>query len=268
MKTRIFVGAGLILLFAAILLMGGWFQILAFTVAALISVYELGKAYRAKGFHPCLWPLYAFAALYYVTYALFAPAFLGVLALCCLLALCTERIFNPARTTQDAFCSLFVFVYPLAFYVTLAMVAEFSSTLLLLCFAGPLMGDTVAYFVGSAIGKRKLCPHISPKKTVEGSIAGLFGGALGGLVAWALQGLGLGAGYTLPTLWAALILGFLCGGMGQIGDLFASSIKRWADIKDYGCIFPGHGGMMDRLDSVLMCAPLVCIYILLAVQAW
>ena len=60
-----------------------------------------------------------------------------------------------------------------------------------------------------------------------------------------------------------LIVGLVCGGLGQIGDLFASVLKRWADIKDYGNLFPGHGGVMDRLDSVLMCAPIVLWYIYL-----
>lgn len=258
MKMRILVGAGLILLFAAILIIGGWFQVLAFTVAAVVSVYEMGQACKAKGLHPCLWPLYIFAALCYPVYYVSRHAdYLWVLTLCCLLALFAERIFNPARTTEDAICSLFIFVYPLALYVTLAMVASVSAYALLLCFAPPLMGDTLAYFVGSAIGKRKLCPHISPKKTIAGSVAGCFGGALGALLPWALQAPSLGWHSILPNLLPILILGFLCGAVGQIGDLFASSIKRWADIKDFGVIFPGHGGMMDRLDSVLMCTPLV-----------
>lgn len=256
-------GAGLILLFAAILVLAGWFQVLAFTAAAVISVYELGAACRARGFKPCLWPLYVFAALYYAAYVRLRPAWLGVLALCCLLALCAERIFNPNRTTEDAICSLFVFVYPVSLYVTLAMVASASKSMLLLCFAAPLLGDTMAYFVGVTMGKHKLCPHISPKKTVEGSVGGFIGGALGGVLTWALQGLPGLRSAALPDLWHLLLVGLLCGGAGQIGDLFASTVKRWADIKDYGKIFPGHGGMMDRLDSVLMCAPLVYVCMLL-----
>ncbi|MEA5059791.1 MAG: phosphatidate cytidylyltransferase [Candidatus Pelethousia sp.] len=263
MKTRILVGAGLLLLFAAILFFGGWFQVLAFTAAAVISVHEMGKACGARGYHPCLWPLYIFTAFYYLAYANLRAAWLGVLALCCLLALCAERIFNPLRTTEDTICSLFVFVYPVSLYVTLAMVASLSKSLLLLCFAAPLMGDTAAFFVGSTLGKHKLCPHISPKKTVEGSVGGFLGGALGGMLTWALQGLPGLYSSIQPGLWQLALAGLLCGGVGQIGDLFASTVKRWADIKDYGNIFPGHGGVMDRLDSVLMCAPLVYVCMLL-----
>lgn len=259
MKIRIVVGAGLILLFAAILVIGSWFQVLAFTVAALISIYEMGAACRARGFSPCLWPLYGLAALYYGAYAFLGSAWLGVLLLCCLLALCAERIFNPARTTEDAICSLFVFVYPVVLYVTLAMVASASKSLLLLLFAAPLLGDTMAYFVGVTMGKHKLCPHLSPKKTVEGSVGGFIGGALGGALTFALQGLPVLSSALAPGLWQLVLMGLLCGGVGQIGDLFASSVKRWADIKDYGSIFPGHGGVMDRLDSVLMCAPVLYV---------
>ena len=125
------------------------------------------------------------------------------------------------------------------------------------------MGDTVAFFLGSALGKHKLCPHISPKKTVEGSVGGFIGGALGGALTFALQGIPALHSAIAPGLWQLVVAGLLCGGVGQIGDLFASTVKRWADIKDYGNIFPGHGGVMDRLDSVLMCAPLVYVCMLL-----
>lgn len=264
MKIRVLVGVVLVLLLIAVFAFGLWFRAAVFTAAALISVYEMVRAFRARGYHPCAWPLYGLAATYWLAFLPVVSsglAYLRLLLLVWPLALCTERVFNPKRTTEDAICSLFVCVYPLAFYVMLSVVARVSSNLLLLCFTGPLMGDTLAYFVGSAFGKHKLCPHISPKKTLEGSIAGFLGGALGGLLAWGLHrlqipGISWGWGFTLPPM---LIAGFVCGGVGQIGDLFASTIKRWASIKDYGSIFPGHGGMLDRLDSVLMCAPAVFI---------
>jgi len=263
MKTRIVVGAGLIILFAAILVVGGWFQVLAFTAAAVISVYEMGRVCKSRGFNPCLWPLYGFGALYYCAYIHLGEAYLGVVAFCSLMAICAERIFNPARTTEDVICSLSISVYPLTLYVTLALVASLSKSLLLLCFAAPLMGDTFAFFVGSAFGKHKLCPHISPKKTVEGSVGGFVGGAIGGVLTFALQGIPAIKGAITPGLLQLACMGLLCGGVGQIGDLFASTLKRWADIKDYGNIFPGHGGVMDRLDSVLMCAPLVYVCMLI-----
>lgn len=129
---------------------------------------------------------------------------------------------------------------------------------LLMMFAGPLLGDTMAYFIGVFRGRHKLCPHISPKKTVEGSIGGLAGGIMGGILVYFVQQYFDIRPYVgiIPMM----VLGLLCGAMGQIGDLFASTIKRWADIKDFGTFLPGHGGMLDRLDSVLMCAPMVFLF--------
>ena len=266
MKTRILVGIGLVFLLAAMFLLGPWFRAIAFTAAALISIYEMDQVFRVKGHRICTWPLYAIGALYGL--AFLPKAGLSALGLClllCPLALCAERVFNPRRTMEDIICSLFVCIYPLGFYVMLAMVASHSACLLLLCFTAPLLGDTAAYFIGSALGKHKLCPHISPKKTVEGSVGGFFGGALGGLLAYAVGRYVPGVDWgLLPALGQALVLGLICGGIGQIGDLFASTIKRWAGIKDYGKIFPGHGGMMDRLDSVLMCGPVVYLCMALA----
>ena len=96
-------------------------------------------------------------------------------------------------------------------------------------------------------------------------MGGFLGGALGGLLAYAVGRYVPGVDWgLLPQAGQALALGILCGGIGQIGDLFASTIKRWAGIKDYGKIFPGHGGMMDRLDSVLMCGPVVYLCMALA----
>ena len=83
---------------------------------------------------------------------------------------------------------------------------------------------------------------------------------MGGFVCFLLQFIW---GLRLPIL-PMLLVGIICGGVGQIGDLFASVIKRWAGAKDYGNIFPGHGGVMDRLDSVLMCAPVVLCYVWLS----
>ena len=262
MKTRILVGIGLVLLLIAVFVLGPWFRAAAFTAAAVISVYEMRNAFKKKGHDLCIWPLYGFAAICWLaTIGGEARSLLESLLLIWVVAICAEQIFNTKRTMEDTICSLFVFVYPLAFYVMLANIASISANLLFLCFAGPLVGDTLAYFVGSALGRHKLCPHISPKKTIEGSIGGFFGGALGGLLTWWLgqQAIPYVEWGLVPGLGPALAIGLLCGGVGQVGDLFASAIKRWAGIKDYGKLFPGHGGMMDRLDSVLMCAPVVLI---------
>lgn len=115
------------------------------------------------------------------------------------------------------------------------------------------MTDTGAYLVGCAFGKHKLCPIISPKKTVEG----LFGGFLGGIVGMIAYGLALQHffGFTVNFLFAGLY-GVLGAGAATFGDLMFSVIKRQTGIKDYGKLLPGHGGILDRFDSVTVVAPL------------
>ena len=117
-----------------------------------------------------------------------------------------------------------------------------------------------AYFVGMRYGRVKLNPTISPKKTVEGAIGGLVGSTLTALVIFIIASI---LGMSPPSVIHFLIIG-LCGGfVGQVGDLFASIIKRHCQIKDFGHIFPGHGGMMDRLDSILFVAVFIYTYYLL-----
>ncbi len=126
---------------------------------------------------------------------------------------------------------------------------------LTLLFATMMMADTFAYFVGHAIGRHKLAPRISPGKTIEGGLGALVGGVLTALV---VRALGLGS---LPWM-HAVGLGLGITVLGTLGDLIESLLKRWAGIKDSGALFPGHGGMLDRLDSLLFSAPVLYYYLL------
>lgn len=112
--------------------------------------------------------------------------------------------------------------------------------------------DTCALFAGMFFGKHKLAPVVSPKKTVEGAVGGVIGGAVLVLLVALLMNATLGL--KMP-LWSAVVLGAVGAVLGEIGDLSFSVIKRQTGIKDYGHIFPGHGGVLDRFDSVLFVAP-------------
>lgn len=115
--------------------------------------------------------------------------------------------------------------------------------------------DTFAYFFGLLLGRHKLVPRVSPKKTVEGAVGGLVGGVIGVLV---LKGMALWAvGVSVFSWGQVLLLGFLGSGVSQIGDLSFSVIKREFQVKDYGNLLPGHGGVLDRFDSVTFVAPFV-----------
>ena len=113
------------------------------------------------------------------------------------------------------------------------------------------LSDTSALFIGRAFGRHKMAPNISPTKTWEGSIGGLCMSVLGGsLMGWWLH---------LPLV-HTVILAFLCGVSGQIGDLCESALKRDLGIKDFRTVMPGHGGVLDRIDSILFSAPLAYYY--------
>ncbi len=129
--------------------------------------------------------------------------------------------------------------------------------LLLLTMAGAWIGDTGAFFVGSFLGKNKLAPKISPNKTIEG----LIGGILSTSAFFVIMGLiytNLNSDISLNLILLA-ILGGVCTLFGVMGDLSASIIKRQCNIKDFGSIMPGHGGVLDRFDSILFVAPLMYI---------
>jgi len=116
-----------------------------------------------------------------------------------------------------------------------------------------MCGDSAAFYVGSRMGKTKLYPLVSPNKSVEGSIGGLLGSIVGAL----LVKVGFFPELTLgDCVGAALLLGVL----GQLGDLFESLLKRSCGVKDSGTIVPGHGGILDRLDSILFAAPAAFYY--------
>ena len=126
---------------------------------------------------------------------------------------------------------------------------------LLLPFIIAWLSDTGAYFTGYFLGKHKLCPKMSPIKTVEGAIGGVV---FAGFAAFVYLGFVYG-NFTAGFSWTAILIGSVGSVISQIGDLAASCIKRDFDKKDYGSLLPGHGGLMDRFDSVLFSAPYVLL---------
>ena len=124
---------------------------------------------------------------------------------------------------------------------------------LVLLLAIVMGSDTAAFFAGNAIGRHKLAPGISPGKTIEGAVGALLGGVAAAAI---VRSLGLPS---VPMA-HALLLGLAVSVLGIAGDLVESLLKRWAGVKDSGALFPGHGGMLDRLDSVLFGAPVLYYY--------
>ncbi len=138
-------------------------------------------------------------------------------------------------------------------WLALAHLADGRRPLLLLCLALVWAADSAAYVVGKFLGRRRLCPQVSPGKTVEGLAGGLVGAALTGLAAgalWRLDGVAIAALVALTTI---------CAGVSVVGDLTESLFKRRAGVKDSSHLLPGHGGVLDRIDALIAAAPLFAL---------
>ncbi|MBQ7485058.1 MAG: phosphatidate cytidylyltransferase [Oscillospiraceae bacterium] len=158
-------------------------------------------------------------------------------------------------------CALLIagVVIPLALSSLLRLrLLEYGAGLVLIPLVAAFCSDTMALFGGMALGRHKLAPLASPKKTVEGALCGLAGG-MAGMVLYRIVFF-LCTEVALNVAWC-LLLGLLGAAAGQLGDLVFSVVKRECGIKDYGRLLPGHGGVLDRFDSVIFAAPLVWLIV-------
>lgn len=236
-----------------------WLTVAVVAVALTVGLHEFERLVQARGIRPLPRVGYLMAAALFLDVVFpgwpsvpFAP--LGVLLL---LAVTLWRGRDLESVTAAA-ATLLGAVYLGALGGTIAALrvlppVEDGAWRLVLLLGIQVFSDSLAFFVGHAIGRRRLAPGISPGKSVEGAAFGLVGGVLGAL---AVRSLGLPA---LPVLHAAG-LGAAVAAMGIVGDLDESLLKRWAGVKDSGTLFPGHGGMLDRLDSLLFGAPVLYYY--------
>lgn len=167
----------------------------------------------------------------------------------------------PKYTAKEIFASFTGFVYAavLLSFLYRIRVEDNGMLLLWLVFIGTWGSDTCAYCIGCLFGKHKAFPVLSPKKSVEGCVGGVVGTALiAGVYAVCLNRFVEG---TEVSVLAFVIIGILASVVSQIGDLAASAMKRNYEIKDYGKLIPGHGGILDRFDSIIFTAPLVYLMV-------
>ena len=277
MKTRIVTAAVGLCILAIVL---AFFDTVLFDLAlALICLIGIHEVYSAMGFGRRQWYLFAAAVPYTLLIMLSSSAAVRALVLpASFLVVLFYNICLIANHGTLDFGRLAGFVYfggviVFCFYslVHLKRVLppeKFGCDaiyfiLLVLCFAWG--GDTSAYFAGRACGRHKQAPIVNPHKTVEGAIGGVVGSMAAGVLVTFAYSL-LDGSFPLLTVevtargyLAILGLGAVASVLGILGDLFASAVKRQVGIKDYGTIFPGHGGILDRFDSVMFIAPFVSI---------
>ena len=259
MITRIVVGVALVPLLFLVTLWAPEIVLTVFVSAfSAIAVNEL--LYNTKLVQNLRMLIYTMAAAFLVPlwcyYGCSYPAALiGVLVF--YMALQSELLISQTKIpfSQAALCMVAGLLIPYLFasLVRTAMMC-YGRYFIMLPFVVAFLTDIGAYFVGVTLGKHKLCPVISPKKTVEGFVGGIAL-AIIGMVGYALV-LQLGFGFQINYFYVAIygILGSLAAVMG---DLSFSVIKRQTGIKDYGYLIPGHGGILDRFDSVILVAPLM-----------
>ncbi len=264
MKTRILTGLVLIAVLAAVLMSNIYVVTGAVVLVSLAGLYEFYKATgviksRALAF-------LGYAAGVAVIFAGYIPGEATLPAIYTFMLLLFVVMLKEHKTVSvvEAGLTVFGIIYIPLFLSTLIYMYDMSNGMYYLgiLFIGTFMTDTFAYFCGYFFGRHKLCPEISPKKTIEGSV----GGSICSVAIVLLFGLLIDKSfaYGVEVNYIKLaILGVLIAVISQIGDLTASIIKRKYGVKDYGAIFPGHGGILDRLDSIIATAPLVYIYITL-----
>ena len=220
------------------------------TVVACLGLYE---------FHAMFWPgqdkkLWKVLALVLAVAMIWAPLSWSGTALVCLAMLAASLAFlfdYDRRASQDAFQDSQILLFGLLYLPFLLRLARhLTAPEIALVLLTTMAADTGAYYAGSHFGGPKIWPSISPKKTWAGSLGGL----VASIVVCTALGLALGTAQWIHFI----VLGIALNLAAQVGDFFESALKRWRGIKDSGRILPGHGGILDRIDSLLFVLPLYC----------
>ncbi len=239
--------------------------------------YEMYSAQKASGFKPLYIPLIVFGIIIYPLFFFLREAGILVALLLSSMVLLGQFTFDHKYGLSDVGATFMTLIYPMTFMAMFMSVNHYAGNLLgiLLILVVSLMTDTFALFTGVLIGKKKLCPEISPKKTVEGAIGGYFGAFLGAAAILLMFDVfrifdttpNIGITHLSEKIGASIalyaVIAIVIATATELGDLVASWIKRKAGIKDYGKIFPGHGGVMDRLDSLVFTMPAVYVFFLI-----
>jgi len=240
-----------------------------FTVAGILLLGEVYRLARPNGTEPNVWIGFVLYGFLMADQLLAEGKYLGDLLILGILVLMTLEMFRKRpHVLENLAVTFFGAVFmglAMSFFILLQQIGyegqggHLGGYAVLTVFIGVWTCDTAAYFVGSAVGKHKIFPRVSPNKSWEGSLAGVVG-------SFVVLLLIVKAGW-LPGLdyLDALILGLITGVAGQLGDFAESLVKRDVGVKDSSNLLPGHGGAWDRLDSILFAAPLSYLYLTMVV---
>jgi len=286
MRQRVITGILFALGIAAFIIPSLWYPIFTVAMAVIVgavAVYELIKALRSGGFKPSCGLIvggtltalvifiltWAFGLTVEASLALYL-LIIGSYCLACGILIPVVRPDDESALRNGLISGGIVFYVSFPLYCLCTGMALIGNGwyYMLIGLCASWISDVFAYFSGVTLGKRKIVPHISPKKTWEGCIGGAVGCALAVMIYSVLvikrvDSLNI---KIVPFCAVTFFIGFLISVMSQLGDWFASVIKRRVGIKDYGNIFPGHGGMMDRFDSAFFTLPVGVLLALIAIN--
>lgn len=249
--TRVLTGIIIIAVFLILIFINRLLLVFGIIAISTIAIYEMLNAFNKMNYKTKNYASYIFNIAFiifaeYLDFKYMFPIF-TIYIISLLISIVLDVNFTFSELTTNVFIAIYITV-PYAYVLQLK-----DPKWVLYAFAIPAATDTFAYVFGMLFGKHKLIERLSPKKTIEGAIGGILGGIFFTFAFMKLYNLE----YNIIVYIAAIIFSIV----SQIGDLFASLIKRKANIKDYGNILAGHGGIMDRFDSLLLVAPLVYILV-------
>lgn len=263
MRVRIISSLILSPLFLIIVFLGGISLKIGVIFASLVGMYEFYKAFSKKINH-----IHIIGFFFALVYIIFIEKIIqrnllnAFSSLFMIILLMYSVVFYKHDNIKEVIITFFGFYYVcfLISHIYLIRNFEYGTFFVWLPFISAWGCDTGAYFTGMSIGKHKLTPVLSPKKTIEGSIGGILSATLLSLIfAFVVKG---NFNNNSNIILIFVLSGFVGSIVSQIGDLAASAVKRYMNIKDFGHIIPGHGGILDRFDSVLFTAPIVYYFII------
>jgi len=252
MKVRIITGVFWGLIIALVTYLGGVLFDLVYLAITCIAIYEITRLLQSskKLSYEAIVNYVLAIALFFARY-FFDTTSVGFVLLIYVsfnfILFVTNQDISLARLSQTLFVGLYVVLF--MYHMIMLNNTKFVWLVYIIAFGT----DTFAYFVGVFFGKHKLCPHVSPKKTVEGAIGGIVGCTILTIIYFKVLG--------INNFLYTIIFSIFVSAFSMIGDLLASKIKREHGIKDFGNFLPGHGGILDRFDSLLFVAPVVYYFV-------
>ena len=258
MLKRVISGICLVAIAAPALYFGGWFLYALCLFISLVGNFELLRVNHLEK-SPLGICAYVATVAYYITLAGQNQKYSILVLVIAFLAQMSVYVFTfPKYKAENVMWSFFgiVYVSMMLAYIYETRMLDNGVYIVWLIFVSSWGNDTFAYFTGVLIGKHKMAPVLSPKKSIEGAIGGIAGATILGVVYGCIVGARMSDVMAAPVLTFAVAS---CVGamLAIVGDLAASAIKRNYNVKDYGKLIPGHGGILDRFDSVIFTAPVV-----------